>query len=82
MGNETEVLEEPFVEISAEECKACYLCVHHCPPQVLEISESINRKGFHPARYKGSGCTGCGVCFYACPEPAAVTVYRKGSVRK
>jgi ferredoxin len=32
--------------------------------------------GVHPARYKGEGCTGCGVCYYCCPEPGAITVYR------
>jgi MinD superfamily P-loop ATPase len=21
-------------------------------------------------------CTGCGICFYCCPEPGAITVYR------
>jgi len=34
--------------------------------------------GFHPARYKGEGCIGCGFCFYVCPEPFAITVYKKG----
>lgn len=29
-----------------------------------------------PASYIGRGCTGCGICFYCCPEPGAVTVYR------
>lgn len=82
MGNETEVLQEPYVEIDAEECKACYFCVHHCPAKVIEVSEALNRKGFHPAMYKGSGCTGCGICFYTCPEPSVITVYRKGYVRK
>ena len=80
MAEETEVLKEACVVINAEECKACYFCVHHCPEQVIEVAEGINRKGFHPARYRGSGCTGCGICFYACPEPSAITVYRKGAV--
>ena len=39
----------------------------------------FNSKGYHPAAYAGSGCNGCGYCFYACPEPAAVTVYKKGA---
>ena len=82
MGNDTKTLEAPRIEIRADECKACYLCVHHCPKQVIEIAEDINRKGFHPARYKGSGCTGCGICFYACPEPSAITVFKKGAAGK
>jgi Fe-S-cluster-containing hydrogenase component 2 len=27
--------------------------------------------------YTGEGCTGCGICFYACPEPGAIRVYKK-----
>jgi NAD-dependent dihydropyrimidine dehydrogenase PreA subunit len=23
----------------------------------------------------GEGCTGCGICFYCCPEPGALTVF-------
>jgi 2-oxoglutarate ferredoxin oxidoreductase subunit delta len=30
----------------------------------------------HPAQYTGHDCTGCGICFYCCPEPGAITVYR------
>jgi Pyruvate flavodoxin/ferredoxin oxidoreductase, thiamine diP-bdg len=30
----------------------------------------------HPARYSGHDCTGCGICFYCCSEPGAITVYR------
>jgi hypothetical protein len=30
----------------------------------------------HPAHYTGCDCTGCGICFYCCPEPGAITVYR------
>ncbi len=24
----------------------------------------------------GSGCNGCALCFYSCPEPAALEVYK------
>ena len=27
-------------------------------------------------QYTGQDCTGCGACFYCCPEPGAITVYR------
>ncbi len=64
------------VEINAEECKGCGVCVDACPPEVLELAPELNRYGFHPARYKGEACTGCGICFYCCPEPGAITVYR------
>jgi MinD superfamily P-loop ATPase len=37
----------------------------------------LNQYGVHPARYRGQGCTGCAICFYCCPEPGAVTVFRE-----
>jgi NAD-dependent dihydropyrimidine dehydrogenase PreA subunit len=73
----TEKLDRGRLEISADECKGCGLCIVACPVQVIEFSKTvINKQGYHPAQYKGSGCTGCGNCFFACPEPGAVTVYR------
>jgi Fe-S-cluster-containing hydrogenase component 2 len=36
----------------------------------------------HPAHYTGEDCTGCGICFYCCPEPGAITVYRRPAPRK
>jgi NAD-dependent dihydropyrimidine dehydrogenase PreA subunit len=33
--------------------------------------------GYHPVEYIGEGCTGCGVCFYVCPEPGTIKVYKK-----
>jgi NAD-dependent dihydropyrimidine dehydrogenase PreA subunit len=35
--------------------------------------------GVHPARYTGEACTACGICFYCCPEPGAITVLRRRS---
>ena len=66
------------VELSAEECKGCGLCVEACPPRVLFVSEAFNHYGLHPAACK-PGCTGCGICFYVCPEPGAITVLRYAS---
>jgi len=64
------------VTIDVEECKGCGLCIEACPPQVLRLSNELNRYGLHPAEYLGEGCTGCGICFFACPEPGALTVLR------
>jgi hypothetical protein len=36
----------------------------------------LSSYGVHPARYTGHDSTGCGICFYCCPEPGAITVYR------
>jgi NAD-dependent dihydropyrimidine dehydrogenase PreA subunit len=41
----------------------------------MKLGEEFNSRGYHPAIYLGKGCTGCGICFFACPEPGAITVY-------
>lgn len=68
----------PKMVVQTDHCKGCKLCVNACPVQVIEIDEdTLNKLGYHPARYKGEGCTGCGMCFYICPEPNAIIVYKK-----
>jgi 2-oxoglutarate ferredoxin oxidoreductase subunit delta len=62
------------VLIETELCKGCFLCVAACPPAVLAESGLLNRQGYYAVNYLGSGCTGCGACFYVCPEPGAITV--------
>ena len=64
------------IEINRDECKGCMLCITVCPPHVIELDDGLNRQGYRPVRYVGKGCTGCGYCFYACPEPGAITVFR------
>ena len=65
------------VEIAAHLCKGCMLCVAACPAEVLHQDSLLNRQGYYAISYKGSGCTGCGICFYVCPEPGAITVKRQ-----
>jgi MinD superfamily P-loop ATPase len=43
------------------------------------MSEGLNHYGYRTATYAGAGCTGCGICFMACPEPGAITVLRVAS---
>ncbi len=62
--------------VNTDECKGCLLCTSVCPPQVIEKTSTLNKQGYHPVAYKGAGCTACGFCFYACPEPGAITIYR------
>jgi NAD-dependent dihydropyrimidine dehydrogenase PreA subunit len=49
--------------------------VADCPRNVLQLSARLNQMGYHPAEYLGEGCIACGICFYACPEPGAITVF-------
>lgn len=72
----------PWVEVSSRLCKGCDFCVQACPPNVLGFSTDINEHGYRYSYYKGDGCTGCGICFYNCPEPGAIIVYRKPSDKK
>ena len=62
------------VQITTQLCKGCTLCIAACPPGVLVQGNSLNRQGYYAVVYSGSGCTGCGICFYVCPEPGAITV--------
>ena len=64
------------MQVNADECKGCLLCVNVCPQKVIDKTSHLNKQGYFPVAYKGEGCTGCGYCYYACPEPGAITVYR------
>ncbi len=73
--SETAKRREPYPVINIEECKACERCILACPQKVLEMSDDINKRGYHYAVYTGKGCNACGNCYYTCPEPLAVEVH-------
>ena len=59
------------VEVIANRCKACGLCVQFCPKHCLEPGEGLNPLGYVPMRFRDdSGCTGCGNCALMCPDMA------------
>ncbi|HHY00180.1 MAG TPA: ferredoxin family protein [Methanothermobacter sp.] len=66
---------EPYPVFNQLECKACERCIIACRQGVLKMSDDINERGYHYAEYVGSGCNGCGDCYYTCPEPLAVEVH-------
>lgn len=66
---------DPYPVFNKLECKACERCIIACREGVLKMSDDINERGYHYAVYKGSGCTGCGDCYYTCPEPLAVEIH-------
>ena len=69
-------LDRGQLRIDEEECKGCGLCIEACLPKVISLSVRLNHFGYRTALYAGSGCTACGICFMACPEPGAITVLR------
>lgn len=67
------------VIIDRERCKACELCVSVCPEQVLEMTDSRNRLGFHyPRVARPNRCTGCRSCAEICPDAAIEIEKRAG----
>jgi Pyruvate/2-oxoacid:ferredoxin oxidoreductase delta subunit len=68
---------EGTVRVLVDRCKGCGLCIDVCPTHSLSISPALNHLGYHPVEFlPGTGCTACSVCYYACPEPAALAVFR------
>jgi ferredoxin len=64
------------VDVQADLCKGCGLCIAMCPTGLLVRSEELNSRGYRYAEYVGEGCTACGICFHACPEPGGISVTR------
>jgi 2-oxoglutarate ferredoxin oxidoreductase subunit delta len=70
--------------IDREVCKGCGLCIIACPKERIEISESLNTKGYYPAEFKDEAvedptsmlCIGCSLCAITCPD-VAIEVYRE-----
>lgn len=60
------------VQIAAERCKGCALCVAVCPPHVLSLG-ALNAHGYPAAvLHDPEGCTSCTACALICPETAIV----------
>lgn len=60
--------------IDEDKCKGCGLCVSICPKAVLEISGSVNTKGYFPAfQARPDDCVVCAMCCVMCPD-VAITI--------
>jgi NAD-dependent dihydropyrimidine dehydrogenase PreA subunit len=66
------------IVIESSECKGCRLCVESCQQECIVIGSEINVQGYQFARFAKAGCTACGICYYVCPEPGAITVIKAG----
>lgn len=64
------------VEVNAEFCKGCGLCIAFCPRDVLGLSGEVNSRGYKIVEpVSPSRCTGCAICAEMCPD-VALTVWR------
>ena len=64
------------IEIAAELCKACEICMAVCPKDCIEHSDTLNRYGVYPTKMKEDAeCVACAQCATMCPD-AAIEVYR------
>lgn len=67
--------------IDIERCKGCEICAVNCPQEALELSRSLNNKGYRYIVKVEDTCTGCANCALVCPE-GIIKVYRKTSKGK
>lgn len=65
------------VVIDKDRCKSCNLCIVYCPVKHLQLSSQLNKRGVRFAQtVLATGCIGCGICFFMCPE-TCIEVYEK-----
>ena len=71
-------IKAPQVYIIKERCKECEWCIIYCPEQILEKSNEINVKGYHPPKLidgkSFDDCAECHFCELICPEFAIYVV--------
>ena len=66
-----------YVTVAIDQCKGCRVCVNTCPHHCLVIGSHFNTLGYQHVVFKDDDCcTACGMCFYVCPEPGALTVFK------
>lgn len=58
-------------QLDRELCKGCGLCVGVCPKNVLELSKTVNAKGYFPVfQARPEDCILCALCCTMCPDLA------------
>ncbi|MBZ0202867.1 MAG: 4Fe-4S dicluster domain-containing protein [Ignavibacteria bacterium] len=70
-----------YVEIEIQKCKGCEICRTACKENALQLSDTINIKGYRYIIANNDLCTGCVNCALVCPD-AVITVYRTGVKKK
>ena len=58
-------------------CKGCGLCVEACPKHLMQLSDRLGAKGYHPAECTDqAACIACAMCALMCPD-VAITVEKE-----
>lgn len=61
----------PKVTFREDRCKGCGNCITVCPKNIIEFSDKLNVKGYHPALVKEENmekCIACASCGRMCPD--------------
>jgi formate hydrogenlyase subunit 6/NADH:ubiquinone oxidoreductase subunit I len=69
------------LNVNAETCKACGLCVKRCPMDAIQLKfsdKAQNKYGKAPVP-ETDLCLGCGVCVHKCPT-GSLTLERKAEI--
>lgn len=54
-----------------ERCKGCGHCITVCPKKIIDFTEKLNIKGYHPVgitEEKMKECIACASCGRICPD--------------
>lgn len=71
-----QIMAKGRIDVNAEKCKGCEVCVVNCPHSVIAMLSEVNTKGYHYAFMKQpENCTACTNCAIVCPD-GAIKVYR------
>ena len=59
--------------VNSHYCKGCGICVTECPVDALEMSDTMNERGyFMPRELDMAKCRRCGMCMLMCPDFAII----------
>lgn len=66
-----------WIEIDAERCKGCAICVEECPRDIIRLDGKTNKQGYIIAEYIGGRekCNACLMCADMCPD-VCIEVFR------
>jgi len=64
-------MDRGLVELNSEECKRVRPLRGGVPAEMPAAGGRPKPLWLPSGRVPGAGCTGCGICFYACPSRAA-----------